>query len=513
MAHKSTDFTKRFEYRTLHKIHGEPTYATLKRLKDQLRTNASGISSNLGGGNHGHLGLILTNAEYANVSPVPYVRPPHPGPLVIPPAATARQETGIREDYKLALKLFHDTIDLERALKNQITESIDSIYTEELRDPTTNTYNDDIPTILQFFITNYGDVRPDEVIEEESNIRRMDFNVTTPLTTLYKRVEDLLDLSGAAHMAYTPPQLINIGLHVIQATGDYKDGIKEWYQTAVAGRTWLGFKQHFQRAKRLLRQVRGPTMRDADYGNANQLTQSLKNVEGEIEKLQATQKTVLTAIDENRTVMNQVASHVNQYHDGRNGFFPPSYSETFDENCPPTSLANATTELPPHIQHLITNLQTENQMLRSNLPTSQLPLTPSPHTTFQFPQQNQLNWQMPPLQQQQYQPPPTRAGRGGRGGRGGGRARNFSRGGGRGGRRGYQQQRGNYQQQRGPYQQQRGNMQQQRYDTSQYCWTHGACVHGSPVCNNPVPDHQCNATFQNKMGGSLYYCPNAKAQY
>lgn len=44
----------------------------------------------LGGGCHGHLGLTMTDAEYANVSATPYVRPVHPGPLNIPAITTQR---------------------------------------------------------------------------------------------------------------------------------------------------------------------------------------------------------------------------------------------------------------------------------------------------------------------------------------------------------------------------------------------------------------------------------------
>ena len=90
-------FLALFEYCALTKIHGKPDSISLKLLKEQLKANAAKIISDLGGGQHGHLGLVLTPLEYANASVVPYVRPPHPGPLVIPPSSTVRQENTIRE--------------------------------------------------------------------------------------------------------------------------------------------------------------------------------------------------------------------------------------------------------------------------------------------------------------------------------------------------------------------------------------------------------------------------------
>ena len=42
------------------------------------------MTSDLGGGAHGHLGLVLTPAEYALVSAILYVRPGHSGTLTLP---------------------------------------------------------------------------------------------------------------------------------------------------------------------------------------------------------------------------------------------------------------------------------------------------------------------------------------------------------------------------------------------------------------------------------------------
>ena len=152
------DFKKLFYYRTMERIHGEPTYNLLKNLKDRIKANAASITSRLGGGAHGHLGLVLDPPIYANVSAVPYVRPLHPGDLNIPVAATARHENGLREDHKRDLKLFHDTVDIEKDLKSQIVEAIDPIYLEDLIDPTTKTITQSIPDNFTYLFDTYCDV-------------------------------------------------------------------------------------------------------------------------------------------------------------------------------------------------------------------------------------------------------------------------------------------------------------------------------------------------------------------
>ena len=67
-------------------IQGTPTCKVLKRLKAKLWTNASSVETDLGGGNHGYLGLVLSDAEYANV-----LVPAYPAPLNIPANATQVQ--------------------------------------------------------------------------------------------------------------------------------------------------------------------------------------------------------------------------------------------------------------------------------------------------------------------------------------------------------------------------------------------------------------------------------------
>ena len=71
----SSKFDFIFEYPTLTKTLGGLSYQTLKIIKNELKTNAAGIDSDLGGGANGHLGLILTDVEYALVATnTPYVR-------------------------------------------------------------------------------------------------------------------------------------------------------------------------------------------------------------------------------------------------------------------------------------------------------------------------------------------------------------------------------------------------------------------------------------------------------
>ena len=282
-----------FEFQTLPKIHGEPDYEQLKNMKDKLKTNVTKIPSELGGGGHGHLGLVLSPTEYANISPTPYVRPVHPGVLHIAPATSERVENRRRQQQKRDLAVFHETVQLENALKKQITESVDELYLEELRDPTTNTILSTIHFILTHLITNYGDIEPESVTQKEVTVRKMDFTVADPLTKLWKEVEDLEALSIASASPYTQQQLVNIALQVIKSTRDYERGINDWYALPVANQNWLRLKAHFQTACQALKKSRGNSIRDTGFHQANQITEEIQDVKENLHSMQEAQRSVL----------------------------------------------------------------------------------------------------------------------------------------------------------------------------------------------------------------------------
>ena len=117
-----------FEFRVLTKIHGEPMYKTLKEMKNQLKSNACSVASDLGGGTHEHLGLLLTAAKYATTSAVPYVCPVHPGILTILPGTSQHEATRLRAEHKELIRLFCKTVDIEKPLLNKSWQHLNEIF-------------------------------------------------------------------------------------------------------------------------------------------------------------------------------------------------------------------------------------------------------------------------------------------------------------------------------------------------------------------------------------------------
>jgi hypothetical protein len=68
-----------FPHSSLPKVTGEPTFEELKVIWRLLNTNAMSVSSYVGGGRHGHLGIIMTNKEYFSIAAHVFPVPNNPG--------------------------------------------------------------------------------------------------------------------------------------------------------------------------------------------------------------------------------------------------------------------------------------------------------------------------------------------------------------------------------------------------------------------------------------------------
>eukprot|EP00957_Ditylum_brightwellii_P141240 10761021-Ditylum_brightwellii.AAC.1 len=75
------ELTKVFPHLVLPRLVGQSTYKNLYEIHKLLMENASKIPSTIGGGNHGHLGLIIEAPKYLQLTGVAFTMPPNPGPV------------------------------------------------------------------------------------------------------------------------------------------------------------------------------------------------------------------------------------------------------------------------------------------------------------------------------------------------------------------------------------------------------------------------------------------------
>ena len=108
-------------HKTIYKIAGKPNFKILKKLQKRTKANAASVISSLGGGLHGHLGLVISTSKYSNISGCHFIRPVHPGKLTIPEKSLWR-----------ATKTLSWKNAVENVIKRQIIGAVESVYSTEL---------------------------------------------------------------------------------------------------------------------------------------------------------------------------------------------------------------------------------------------------------------------------------------------------------------------------------------------------------------------------------------------
>jgi len=75
------------------RVQGEPSYKSIKQVKKLIIENAAAIHTNLGGGNLGYIGLVVSPAKYLIISGgTPFIPHPNPTPLPIIPAGSTQPQ-------------------------------------------------------------------------------------------------------------------------------------------------------------------------------------------------------------------------------------------------------------------------------------------------------------------------------------------------------------------------------------------------------------------------------------
>jgi hypothetical protein len=241
-----------FQHKVLTKIHGEPTYESLQNVSTELKANASSVPSTLGGGQNGHLGLLLSAVRCnALAHAVPWITPVNPGVFVPPNRGTGPQIAAASDvwhgELKLQFKLCQAT---DKALHAQLVESTDPIYLRAMLNRATAQCSGSIRTIVLHLFSAFGKITPQQVKAKEMELCQMHCDISQPVNTVFSRIEDLSDVSENANLPMTKQQTVDLA-HVIFA----KQSVLQpdlrlcWNRRPVAERTCANLTQHLRDAQ------------------------------------------------------------------------------------------------------------------------------------------------------------------------------------------------------------------------------------------------------------------------
>jgi hypothetical protein len=245
MALSADDIVSKFPVKTLPTIHGEPDYETINNMVQTLYGNAASLSTTSGGGAHGHIGIIMTQALYATLTATPYNAPPDPGTVPqIPGNANTAAREAIRIAHKEARRIYDNHVNMDDALKGQVIDTIDDTYLCEMRNKYTGYLGVTTRDLLDHLIDRYGKITPADL---ETNKKRMNepIDSTQTIDVFFKRIDDCIQYADDGEVPFTPEQILQTTYHAVSTSGHYNDACKIWRKKPAADKTWPLFKTYF----------------------------------------------------------------------------------------------------------------------------------------------------------------------------------------------------------------------------------------------------------------------------
>jgi hypothetical protein len=252
-----------FQHTTLTKISGDPTYASLAKLERECKANGKSVSSTLGGGLQGHLGLVCSTVAYNRISPgVPFDRPLLP---VLPDLSnsTAAQIEDARQRFKDSLAEFNACNLIERTIVQQINTALDDDCLADMIDDDTGLLEGTIPQIIQTLFDTYGAITPQSLAAAKAKVEALSYNHSRPIVTIFTAINEYASMAEAAHAAETTEQLINIGVIIITRSTIFASDIRKWHDKPAADKTWPLFKDHFKAAQKAIKKSQPATTTDS----------------------------------------------------------------------------------------------------------------------------------------------------------------------------------------------------------------------------------------------------------
>jgi hypothetical protein len=249
------DVMESFPHPVLPTVQGEPDYQTIHATRKFLQANSLAIDTHLGGGTLGNLGLVISDASCAMISPTTaagptlLASPQAPGRAPANTDGTVAQISAARHIWEEDVQTYRTCTSVQQALKKQIISVFKRIYLDILNDNMVGYANISARDMLDHLFETYGNITEVNLEINFEHMRRA-WDPQHPVESLLKQIQDCADYSEAGGVLIDNPQQINVGYAKICATGHFMSACRRWNEKHAIKKTWTQFKSHFAAAHR-----------------------------------------------------------------------------------------------------------------------------------------------------------------------------------------------------------------------------------------------------------------------
>ena len=239
-----TDIRDEIRKETVTKIHGQPTSHDLTNLEKEIISILANIPTTLGGGNHGHVGVIMEPTDYSTMTGgIDFVNPANPGIYPTGLALNAAAGTRAREEaiHKELIAQFETLEGVKLGTKDLILEAVDNEYLSEIEHDTLGYLNQTPRQMIEHLLTRGGAL---DFADTKDLLAERDgeWNVTENPQIYFNRVEKAIKGLRRNGITSDLNERRDIALFQLKATGEFDPAVREWEAKPAADKTWANIK-------------------------------------------------------------------------------------------------------------------------------------------------------------------------------------------------------------------------------------------------------------------------------
>ena len=239
-----TDIRDEIRKETVTKIHGQPTSHDLTNLEKEIISTLANIPTTLGGGNHGHVGVIMDPTDYNTMTGgTAFVNPVNPGiyPAGLALNAAAGTRARAEAEHKELINQFETFEGVRLGTKDLILEAVDNEYLSEIEHDTLGYLNVTPRQMIGHLLTRGGAL---DFADTKDLLAERDgeWNVTENPQLYFNRVEKAIKGLTRNGINSDLNERKDIALFHLKATGEFDAAVREWEAKPAADKTWANIK-------------------------------------------------------------------------------------------------------------------------------------------------------------------------------------------------------------------------------------------------------------------------------
>jgi hypothetical protein len=215
-----------FPHNILPKVTGKTTFEYLNIIHRYINTNAMSVSSYEGGGQHDHLGLIMTNGEYFALATDVFTDPYNRGATPVQPdKATAALIAEANQVHNEATHVYRTYNNVNEAFKKLIIDAFKHQFLNALSDEVVGDANSTSLDLLTHLLTYYAMTAPMELTRNYERLNTP-YDPNQRIESLFQQIQDARAFAVPGGQPYGDAMIFNVAYTHLFNTGLFPDAFR-----------------------------------------------------------------------------------------------------------------------------------------------------------------------------------------------------------------------------------------------------------------------------------------------